>query len=203
MKTIIIALVLLLLVGCATIPQEVIDLSYTMEQDLYAIHTSYKTLVREHFKNLRYNAVNFINTEWGPAYLEFFIEDTELLLTLQESGDSTETYEYLQVWIEVAVEEIEAKKLELIEPINQDEQEIMLMVDDAFARLYLANSTVTAHLNSIRKVRQAQDEVIGEMGLGELQSSINSKLTDASIKSKDAIDILRKAEDATGGIDVK
>lgn len=205
MKTIFITLALLFLVGCATVPQEVINLSYAMEQDLYAIHTSYRALIREHFKNLKNNVQRFIDTEWGPAYLKYFIEDTELLLTIQgmtpqSDCDCDTPYEYLQVWIGVAVEEINAKKMELIEPITQDEQEIIIMVDAAFARLYLANSTVTAHLNSIKKVRQVQDEFMEEMSLGDLQSSINTKLTNASRKSKDAIDILRKVEE---GINVK
>jgi hypothetical protein len=57
-----------------------------------------------------------------------------------------------------------------------------------------ANSSITAHLNSIRKVTAFQDEVLTAAGVGNLRDTINKALIDASNKTQQAIDFVDKAD---------
>jgi hypothetical protein len=96
--------------------------------------------------------------------------------------------------VEAAILVIEAKKKELMDPINNDEKALLLAVDEAFARTMRANATITAHLNSLRKVQEVQDEALKAMELKELRDQINQGLILSSEHAKDALEELKKAE---------
>ena len=178
------------LVGCASIPKEVVELSYTVGQDLEAVHSSYRNLIEEHFESLREQAIYFLENTWIPHYIKDFIEEGELVKRAQGS-DPKIVLEDVQLWVEVAIEEIEAKKRELIDPIDRDEKELLKLVDEAFSRLIRANATITAHLNSIRKVKEVQDEALKALELKELRDKINNELISASKRAEEALEKLK------------
>lgn len=169
----------LLLLGCASIPKEVVELSYTVGKDLNAVHESYKILIKKHFDGLRSQVNTFLNDRWIPKYLEYFIEDGGLRESAQGS-DPEEVLEDVQIWAEVAIEEIELKRSELINPINEVEKALLDLVDTAFNRLVNANAVITAHLNSIRKVKEVQDDALKALGLKEIRDNINEELIKSS-----------------------
>ncbi|HEY3489820.1 MAG TPA: hypothetical protein VGK27_06840 [Candidatus Deferrimicrobiaceae bacterium] len=172
--------------GCATVPKEVVQLSYTVGQDIEAVHVSYKALIREHFDSLRTQTTTYIDTRWTPAYLGDFIKSGDLV-AMAKDPDPLKAFEGVSTWAEVAIEDIEKKKKELLTPIEQDERALQASVDDAFARLIRANATITAHLNSIRKVQEVQDETLKSLKLADLRDEVNQKLIDASRKAETAL----------------
>lgn len=188
-----ILLLVFLVGGCATVPKEVVELSYTIGQDMDSLHSSYRTLVQQHFQNLRDQTLTFLNNRWIPTYLNDFIENGELI-KLAQRPDSVEVFDGVSTWVEVAIEEIENKKKELLNPIDQDEKALLISVDDAFDRIIRANATVTAHLNSIRKVQEIQDETLKALKLKDIRDQINQQLASASEKTQGAIEKIEKSE---------
>lgn len=188
-----IALITILFVGCASVPKEVVELSYLVGEDLEAVHLSYKTLIRTHYDGLRDQAQTFLQEKWVPIFLEDFIERAGLVEAVK-SPDPVEVLDYVQVWAEAAIEEIEVKKKELLDPIKEDERTLIESVDAAFANLMRANATITAHLNSIRKVKEVEDEVLDSMGLKKLRDNVNNQLIKSSQELKDALEKLDKLE---------
>ena len=172
--------------GCATIPTEVVQLSYTVGQDIDAVHSSYRALIRMHFDGLRTQTTIFLETRWMPTYLGEFIKSGELV-EMARNPDPVKAYEGVLAWAEVAVEELEKKKRELLTPIDQDEKTLLALVDEAFARLIRANATITAHLNSIRKVQEVQDEALKALKFSDLRDEINRRLVEASEKADTAL----------------
>ena len=85
-------------------------------------------------------------------------------------------------------------KRELLNPIDQDEKALLISVDDAFARIIRANATVTAHLNSLRKVQEVQDDSLKALKLKDLRDQINHQLALASEKTQGVIDKIEKSE---------
>ncbi len=195
-------LIMMVFVGCATVPKEVVELSYTTGQDLDAIHSSYKNLIETHFDNLRAQTNDFLENRWIPVYLKRFMEKSELVKMVQGSDPKT-VFVDVQLFVEVAIKEIEDKKKELIDPINRDEKDLMSSVDEAFSRIIRANAMITAHLNSLRKVQQVQDEALQALQLKDLQDKINDGLIMASEKSKMALEELKKTEGLIDKIDDK
>ena len=177
---------ILFVVGCASVPKEVVQLSYTLGNDISAVHISYRELIHTHFEGLRTQTLDFLNNKWAPAYLKDFIQSGDLV-KMASGTDPNAVLEDVQLWVEVAMEHIDAKKKELIDPINKDEQELLVSVDEAFSRIIQANATITAHLNSLREVQEVQDQALKALNVKDLRDKVNQGLIDASEKSQTTI----------------
>lgn len=201
-KSIVLLLLLLGLVGCATVPKETVELSYALGQDIDAIHASYRNLIHKHFDNLRTENDAFLTNKWKPNYLSRFIKKGNLIV-LASNQDSVQAFEGVNAWVDVAIEAIESKRKELVTPINKDEEMILNAVDDAFARIRRANETITAHLNSIRKVQEVQDNALKALNVKELRDQINNQLVKASVNAQSAIDKVAKADSVVKEVEDK
>jgi hypothetical protein len=112
-------------------------------------------------------------------------------------------FDGVNTWVEIAIKTIEQKKKELISPINDDEQNVLKSVDDAFARITRANATITAQLNSMRKVQEVQDNALKALSIKDLRDQINNQLISASNKAGSAIEQVAKAEKIIMDVDEK
>jgi hypothetical protein len=70
---------------------------------------------------------------------------------------------------QVAMAEIEAQRSELLDPLDQQEQEVLEYLAESYAQLQQAQAQVTAYLASVQEVTRAQDEVLETMGIRELR----------------------------------
>jgi len=191
------ASILALLIGCASVPKEVVELSYVMGEDLVVVHESYVNLIELHFGDLRTRTRDFLETKWQPTYLRNFIELGDLVgLATHDSPDTV----LLQVhaWCLVAMEGIQAKHHALLDTLDIQEQELLDAVNEAFDRLNTANSVITAHLNSIREVKEVQDDALKAMCLGDLRDQVTQGLVKASQVAEEGI---QKTIEADGLID--
>lgn len=200
----------LLLTECSTVPKEVVELSYRTGEDISAIHKSYIKLIHDYFESLREQRIRYLNEEWVPKYIKGWVNDGRLIdvargdvVWSQEAGDfvkpvSGKSEEGLlttvRFWSVTAVKEIEGKKAELLEPLNKQEDQLSSWVEDAFNRLYRSNAAITAHLNSLRKVQEVQDETLAALNLKDLRDKINNTLITASDKAKDGLEAIKKAD---------
>lgn len=192
-------LVVLLLVACASVPKEVVELSYTVGQDLDAVHASYRALIHTHFDDLRSRVNTFLEDQWVPAFLSDFIERGQLVESAR-GNDPKAVLEDIGVWVESAMEEIEDKRRTLIAPIRTDEAVLMSSVDEAFDRLTRANAVITAHLNSLRKVQEVQDEALKALRLQDLREVIDQRLVAASDATQKAIEKLAEEQEGFEGV---
>ncbi len=183
----------MLMSGCASVPKDVVELSYTVGQDLNAVHLSYRQLIQTHFKGLRKQSTDFLDEKWTPVYIEKYIKKGKLVEKATNS-DPKMTLLGVRLWAEVAIKQIEKKKKELIDPINDNEKEILSSVDEAFAQLISANAAITAHLNSIREVTEVQDRALQALNVKDLRDKINNALVFASDNANKAIEKVNKAE---------
>ena len=186
-------LLIVSLSACASVPREVVELSYAMGADLDEVEGTHETLVRLHFDDLRRRTDDFLTTQWQPAYLRHFIQEGDLV-ALATDPDPNEVLDGVQSWTEVALEEIQAKRHELLDPLDVHEQELMEAVGAAFARLRTANATITAHLNSIRAVDEAQGDALARLGLGDLRGQITAGLAEASRITEEGIRATTEAD---------
>jgi hypothetical protein len=193
-RPIILALAAALYAGaCAKVPPEVVRLSSVLGEDIVATQTSYQLLVTQHFDNLRTQANMFVDTRWRPVFIRRFIVDGKLMERVKDPN-SDKALNDIGDWALVAVETIEAKRRELLDPIDADEKTLRLAVDDAFNRMIQANNAVTAHLNSIREVSEFQDGILQAAGVRELRDKINDALIKSSDRAEQAIDAVAKAD---------
>lgn len=204
------AVALLFLPACSTVPREVVELSYVIGQDIDVLRVSYRVLVRRHYDALRAQRLAYLDKEWKPVFIKTWIADGHLIQMASGSEVFSEAAgeflkptpgkEEIQLldgvagWAEDAIEQITIKRGELINPLDQDEKELMAVVEESFDRLTRGNALITAHLNSLSKVQSVQDDFMKAINLKDLRSAINDKLSDASIKADKALKSIKDAD---------
>jgi len=188
------------ILSCASVPKEVVELSYVVGEDLEALHHSYRNLIHEYFDALRAHRTEFLESSWIPLFLENYIKEANLVDKIKNS-DATMALEWVSIWVEIAMDTITARKQILMEPIDQGEAELTAYVDDAFGRVIWANSVITAHLNSIRNVKELQDEVLTAFGLKGLREKINQGMIAAANKADEALIKFKKADKLLGTVE--
>jgi len=200
----------LLFAGCASIPKEVVELSYRTGQDLRSIQESYDRLIHVFYEQLRAQRLRYLEDEWTPLFIQTWLKDGKLVEVARgEVVWSEEKEEFVipspeekegkllytvQTWAEQAVFEIEAKKSKLLGPLYAEEDSLRFSVSEAINQLIQANATVTAHLNSLRKVQEVQDDALSALGIKDLRDSINNSLASASHRASVALEGIRKAD---------
>lgn len=201
--------------GCAHVPKEVVELSYRIGQDLESVHNSYVTLIHRHFDALKQARIDYVDNEWAPVFLKDFIARGRLVDiakgTVVVSGgafaspdagrQATQLLDSVGIWARVATAQIAKKKSDLVDPLNKDETSLTSDVNNAFDQLTRGNATITAHLNSLRKVQEVQDEALQALNLKNLRDSINNRLVQVSDLAAKGLDEVRKADKVVKQVD--
>jgi len=124
-------------------------------------------------------------------------------------GDS-ERGEIMLDFARVALDEIEAQRSELIEPMNQQERVVLDHLAESYAQLQQAQTQVTAYLASAREVTRSQDEILDAMGIRRFRDDaleravrLSEELAAAAMAGESAAEALEemKALIGSGGSD--
>lgn len=197
--------------GCASVPPEVVVLSHTVGQDVLEIQRSYDALVSARFDALRQERLDYLNNEWTPLFLKNWVKSGRLIETAKgevvysdAAGDfvapdaliaEQQRFDTILMWSEAAVAQIEAKRVELIEPLNRQEAAIRAEMNAAFNQVIRNNALVTAHLSSIRKVDAAQSEALGRVGAEDGVRQLNQSILDVSEWASKGLEEIRRANE--------
>lgn len=181
-RTVAIALVaaslLSLVSGCASVPRESVELSYTLGQDLEALHQSHRDLIVRYFDALRSQINSAIDQIFIPTYINDFVTSGKLIQHAQN-----QRADLIEAWARIAVKRIDRERRERLQPLYESERELLASVNDAFDKAVRANATITAQLSSVVKTQHAQDELLESVKLKDLRGKIHDALADASIKA--------------------
>lgn len=196
------------LFGCASIPKESVQLSVALGDDLQALHKSHRAMVNLYYGKMKGQINQFVDDVYVPYVisqsLKFEMDDFKigkeslpgLIKEASESSDnaSKEVLLYMQDFIEIANEDIGLMRNELLLPIKQQEAELLLKIDNAYNNAIYANATLTAHLKSIRKVKETQSEALQLVGL----NNVHETITDYAVKTSEIVNEATKTAKKLG-----
>jgi DNA repair ATPase RecN len=198
------------ILGCGSVPKEVVELSYTIGKDLVSIQKSYDSLIHQFYENLRSQRRQYLDDIWYPRFLSNWRDDGQLIAIAKKEKiwsaereslipaprDTTEKehLDTLNDWVNFALYAYEVKEEELLKPLNDEENELRKDVNNSLNRLIKANAAITAHLNSLREVQEVQDDVLKALDIEDLREKINSTLVKASNGAQDALNKIKDAD---------
>lgn len=202
MKTIIRLLftsILLFLTACSQVPKEAIELSATVGRDLAEIRKSHIALVDLYYEHLFDDINQFVDDVYLPFQVQQTLSDSELkkeLLKAIEAAsrdDATDTtqkegMEIIESFLAGINDEVDSFKEEQLKPVKEQYHNLVTNLNQAYDQIYYANSVVTGHLASVRKVHDMQDEILAKLSLSNFKTTIGKKLAGLS----DDIDSLTK-----------
>jgi hypothetical protein len=97
----------------------------------------------------------------------------------------------MQKFVEIAIRDVDAKRMELLSGVQDQRRIVISEIDDSYRKILAAHAVVTGHLASVRKVHDAQADILGEVGVGDLREKLGKK---TAVLSQDIRDITKKAE---------
>lgn len=214
-------LAVLLLVGCANIPEEAVTLSVTIGKDLEEVRRSHRELAIRYFERSRVDVNQFMNDVYRPAFVQKALTEATYeyegdqprlnflqilqkeIVRLNAGEEGADPLFYMHVVVDEAIRTTEQTRLELLQPIDAREQEVLRAIDDAYSKVMNAHAIIAGHLASVRRVQQAQDELLADVGLKDIRRKFIDRAADTSAQVSNILAKARKASLTLDELDEK
>lgn len=182
----------LVLSGCASIPPEAPALSTELGDRISAIEDSHVTLIHLFFDQKRTEIDRFIETEWVPEFAENFFKNEKIAAawnTLVEEDNKEDRLKFITTLGPSIQEKINAKRLELITPIDALERRIETKIREEYNLARSINNSITSFLLSASKVAENRNRYLEMIGIedekvGKVIDQIDVAVSDLLTKSK-------------------
>lgn len=187
------------ILACAQVPKESVELSVTVGRDLAEVHRAHREVTMRYFERLKNDINDFIEEIYRPYMVQNSMGDFKLLEKIQtavETGDELRAFNIMNLFVSLLSEQIENYRKELLENISEQESEVLLTIDDSYQKIQNANAIVTGHLASIRKVHDAQAELLSRFKLEGLREELANKTVGLSDNISEIILKARKVDQA-------
>ena len=191
-----IAVAVSLICACAQVPKEAVTLSDLVAKDLVAMRAAHTALVRQYFGSMRENVNAFVDYTYRPFIVEKTMEDLDLVKEIQAAAagrhkEGLDALDVMEIYVEEAINQIQSFRAEMLAPINSQESRLLADLDRSYNAMINASATVTAHLRSVTKVHEAQQQALSHLGVDpQLQERIAGQ---AANLSGEVSDLLAKA----------
>jgi hypothetical protein len=185
------------ILGCAQVPKESVELSVTVGRDLAEVHRAHRELTIKYFVRMKDDINDFIDEIYRPYMIQRTMADFKLLEKMQsavENGNEVRAFNIMQLFVSLLSEQIENYRRALLQNISKQESEVLSAIDDSYQKIQNANAIVTGHLASIRKVHDAQAELLSRVNLEGLREEVADKTAALSGKISDIIVKARKVD---------
>jgi hypothetical protein len=166
---------------------------------------SHIAVVDLYYDRLQGDINRFIDDVYTPFQIHATLSDdlwrNELLNAIKSAAieDPTgkrqkEGYEKIEIFLQILNEEIEAYRLSKLAPIKAEKEEVLRNINEAYDRIFYANSIVTGHLASVVEVHNTQDELLAKVDLKGYREKAAVKTAALSDKIAELIKDAGKAD---------
>lgn len=202
-----------LVVSCAQVPKESVELSTTVGRDIAAAHESHRKLAQTLFARIKRDVNRFVDDVYAPHQIQVVLEGQRerkaagnrnnlfsiLDIASERPGDARaqkDVLDFMQAVVELVRADIEDYREKRLGPVQKQEEEVLLAIDRLYVQMARGNAEVTAHLASIVKVHEAQDELLRKANLDGLREKVGTALGATSEKVAEFVGKARKVEGA-------
>lgn len=169
--------------GCASVPQQAVDLSATVGRDLEALHRAHVALLDGYFDRMEADVDAFVDSEYRTYSIERNMKDFDLVNKLRDpagAGAGLDALDVMEVFVEEVVRDIEDYRGTLLRPIRAQRSEVHGAIEEAYRRIQDAQAIVTGHLASVRRVHDLQEELLAKADLQGLRDRLVKGAVEAS-----------------------
>lgn len=206
-----VAVVTLLLASCALVPKETIELSTTVGRDIATMHQSHRQLALTLFGRMKQDVNRFVDDVYAPFQIQFVLSKQKERQTAGDSNNMFSVMEtamkqpqnaqaqkdvvlFMQALVEAVHADVEEYRQVRLAPILSQERDVVADIERVYDQIERGNAAVTAHLASVVKVNDVQDELLKSADLNGLREKLGTKLSETSAKIAGFVDKAKKAE---------
>lgn len=187
--------------GCASTPKQAVELSATVGRDIAAVQLAHVALASRYFDRMEADVNAFVNGAYRSYSIDKNMRDFKLVEKVADpskAGPDLDALDVMETFVEVLTADIDDMRRKLLDPVRQQRTKVLVALEEAYRRIQDGQGVVTAHLASIAKVHELQDEMLAKGGLDGLRE----RIVDSTAKASDQIqELARKAQFANDKAD--
>jgi len=206
-----------ILSSCASVPKESVELSATVGRDVVVAYDAHKALAVLLFDRMKNDVNIFVDDVYAPYQIGELLkldyadantgENESMTGTIIDAAKNSTDAEkqknaigIMNVFVTVVHDDVEDFRKTLLAPIEEQEKAVLASIDRSYNQIIYANSIVTGHLASVRKVYDAQEGILNKFGIEDLRGVTNKKLAGYSTGVEKTLGDLKKVDvDKIGG----
>ncbi len=157
-------------IGCISIPKQAPVLSEEIGKRVASVEQSHINLLHVYFDEKRSELDDFISKTWIPEFAKNVFANPTVESKWNEIVSSNDIQQRMDFIIQLGTgmqEKINAKRLELVQPLNDIEQKLEQEIRDSYTSIKSANNAITSYLNSAVKVDENRNKYLSMFGITE------------------------------------
>ncbi|MFW6290104.1 MAG: hypothetical protein ACOC0R_03965 [Mariniphaga sp.] len=212
MKTALISVFIIssVLTSCVSVPRETVTLSKVLHNDLITLHNSHRQLAALYFRQIKDDVNSFVDDVYSPFVIHYVLNvemqryragEASLFRSIENAAaieglpQSEEALNTMLEFQQAAHTQIQLMREELLVPVEEQERQVTEAINRSYEQAIRANHTITGYLESVRKVRESQQQVLTLAGFQGADSIMTgsllrvSELVNAAVKKGKQIDV--------------
>lgn len=182
----------LLLGGCATVPQASVDLSTELTRMIIHSKEAHLNLLDQYTAIRKAEVEKFINEEYIPSFTARYVAESNVLAYIQAAETDEQKGAEILEFSEAAFPVIDERRSLLMGAVDQIDNVIRTQIESHYQDMLNVNQALTAHLASAAEVVQTRQQLQQQLGLDiserlslDRANEIMQKMLDLSIKAED------------------
>lgn len=171
------AITLLLISGCAKIPQESVELSVAVGNQIASLEQAHLALLDSFFAEKERQVEQFIQQQWAPEFNRNFFNDPQISNKWQQvssSPDPADRTAFLN-WVgPIIQQQVSKKRQQLLQPLAATERQLRRQLQQSYLQLYSMNDSITQLLSSAATVQNKRSHYQRLLGIDD--NKISAKL---------------------------
>lgn len=201
-------IILSLCLSCAQVPKESVELSATVGRDIAEMSKSHRQTVLILYGRIKSDVNKLVDEVYAPYQIHNLLKaDQEdfkagksdtlfaVMDTATKNPDNPDAQkivlEFMDVFLQIVRDEVESYRKVRLAPVLAQENEVLSAIDSSYKNIQYGNLNVTAHLASIVKVHNAQEEILNQVGVKELRKKIGQTLANTSDKVAKYVEVAK------------
>ena len=208
MKTFIFRILLIVCCSsCAVLPKATLEMSVLMDKQITALEQSHLHLVNLYFDRREKSALDFLNNEWYPVYLNNFLEQETVVTIWNQSLSDSKTVDRvtkMKLITQVTQEAYMQMRDSILEPLTSGRKSMIELIEDEYRKTRAMNSAITNNVASVNEIQEKRNELLSKI---VNRDELNGKIDDALLKAdsvlnkiQKGLDILKAKETKIGGV---
>jgi hypothetical protein len=200
---ILVAICLIVISGCTSIPPEAPSLSSELGKRISALENANVTLLNRYFDQKRVEVDRFIQEIWLPEFANKFFQKpfiADAWNTIVSENNKQQRLTFLIKTGPKLQEAVNQKRIELIKPLDELERHISRNIKAEYEQARSINNSITSFLLSAAEVTGNRDRYLEMIGVTDDKLSTLIDKTDSAVsglltsghKADDKIDSAKK-----------
>ncbi|MHB1106209.1 MAG: hypothetical protein ACYCZ2_07590 [Lutibacter sp.] len=156
-------LLLVVLSSCASLPKATVEMSVLLEQQITGLEKNHLKMVNLYFEERESLALEFLNNEWYPMFLDNFFKEEAVVELWEETVNSKNTLERTGnvKMLTVAIQEnYMGMRDSLFIPIQRMREEMRIAIMDEYKKARTMNAAITNNIASVNDIQEKRKELL-------------------------------------------